>query len=179
MKQTFILSALVALLAACGQNTQHAATSNPDSLSGKTAYVNPVDNNTYVSEKGWKEYKPEDGVKWDPGTVQMEKIVLLTDQTILPSLINIDTLGDYINGIKEVVLKELAPVKEKGEVMIQYILYAAKKPQIRLSYKGNLEEQTLFDLKDLIGEKSKNRRTIKDSCSFQVLYSVNERIVKE
>lgn len=198
MKQTFILSTLLVLLAACGEHPQPsgavsetsavttatengiatAATSNPDSLPGKDAYVNPIDKNTYVSEKGWKTYHPEGGVKWDAGSVQMEKIILLTDQQILTSLISIDSLGDYVNGIRAIVLKQLANVKEKGEVMIQYTLYAGKKPNIRLSYKGSLQEQPLLALKDKIDVRSKDIRTMKDSCVFQVLYSVNERVVK-
>lgn len=194
-----MLSTLFVLLVACGDRTRPSATvddatignsatdtgittvtatSNPDSLPGKEAYANPIDKNTYVAEKGWKTYHPEGGVKWDAGSVQMEKIILLTDQQILPSLISIDSLGDYVNGIKTIVLKQLANVKEKGEVMIQYTLYAGKKPNIRLSYKGGLNEQPLFALKDLIDAKSRSVRTMKDSCVFQVLYSVNERVIE-
>lgn len=179
MKQTFILSTLLVLFAACSAPTtpykkdKDLRTSNPDSIEGKHTYVNQGDNKTYSSNKPWEVVEPEGGVKWDPGNVQMEKVIMLTQIGLVPGRIDIDTIGDYINGTKWIVERNLAKEKGVGQVLVQYTVHATKPVGISVSYNGKISEKALLVVQDSIKAVSRYIRTKKDSVVVQVLYGVN------
>lgn len=180
MIQTTVYIALaLALLSSCTENNNNAkpttATSNPDSLAGKSTYVNPADGKTYTTDGEYKKYTPEDGVKKVSGPVQPLNVVLLTDQSAIPAIINIDKLADFIKGVDNVVIKDLATVKDSGQIILQFTLYAHKKPGLVLSYKGNFKNVQLNELSQKVDLYGKDIRTQKDSCIFQSVYGVNEK----
>jgi hypothetical protein len=178
MKQNPIIAGvLLTLLMACTENKptkQSAATDNPDSLTGKSTYVNPVDNKTYTTSGQFEEYAPEGGVQKVDGPVQMLKIVLLTDQQQLPDIINIEKLANFIKGADTVVFRQFTGVKDSGQVLVQFTLHANKKPTIGISYSGTIQAKDLKAVSNKIEQYSSNTRTQKDSCIFQCLYGINE-----
>jgi hypothetical protein len=178
MKQkSFILSILIALLISCSENkpaNQNTATNDPDSLTGKSTYVNPVDNKAYTTEGEFKEYKPEGGVVPVEGPVQPQ-IILLTDQDRIARSIDIEKLGYFIKGTNELVIKQLNEVKEKGKIIIQFTLYANKKATIGISYNGDIKTKDLTEVSKKVEQYSSSIRTQQDTCIFQCVYSINEK----
>ena len=179
MRQTtFYIGLALTLLTSCFENKtskQNTVTSNPDSLAGKSTYVNPADGKTYSTDGKYKEYTPEGGVKSVSGPVQPLNVVLLTDQKKIPSIINIDKLADFIKGVDNIAIKELSSVKESGQFILQFTLYSDKKPKVNLSYKGELKTKDLNELSQKVEQFSLDTRTEKDSCIFQSVYGVNEK----
>jgi hypothetical protein len=179
MRQITFYSGLALLvLISCSENktsNQNAVTNNPDSLAGKSTYENPADGKTYSTDGKYKEYTPEDGVKPVSGPVQPLNVILLTDQNKIPGIISIDKLADFIKDIDNTVIKELAGVKEKGQIILQFTLYADKKPKVGLSYKGDLKTENLNKVSQKVEQSSLGIRTEKDSCMFQSHYGVNEQ----
>jgi len=179
MKPTTLYVALaLALLSSCAQNktvTPITATSNPDSLAGKSTYVNPADGKTYTTDGEYKKYTPEDGVKTANGPVQPLNVVLLTEESKIPAIINIDKLADFIKGVDTVVIKNLTGIKESGQIILQFTLYADKKPKQTISFKGNFKSTNLNTLSQKVDQYSADTRTQKDSCIFQTVYGVNEK----
>jgi len=178
MKQNPVIAGvLLSLLISCSENKpteQSTATNNPDSLAGKSTYVNPVDNKSYTTDGQFKEYTPEGGVTRVEGPVQPLNVVLLTDQQLLPNIISIEKLADFIKGADTVVIKQLTPVKESGQVLIQYTLYANKKPTIGISYKGTIQPKDITAVSNKIEQYSDHIRTQRDSCIFQCIFGINE-----
>jgi hypothetical protein len=179
MKQTiFYIVLALTLLSSCSENKtskQNSATSNPDSLAGKSTYVNPADGKSYSTDGKFKEYNAEGGVKSESGPVQPLNVVLLTDQKKIPSIINIDKLADFIKGVDNIAIKELSSVKESGQFILQFTLYSDKKPKVKLSYKGDLKANDLNEVSQKVEQFSLDTRTDKDSCIFQSFYGVNEK----
>ncbi|OQP53422.1 hypothetical protein A4H97_23530 [Niastella yeongjuensis] len=182
-KASLALATILVILTSCKENKstketestkQIIATDNPDSLIGKKAYVNPVDNKTYQTEGEFKEYHPDEYKKYD-GPVQPLQIILLTDQNKIPAMINIDTLADFIKGADDVVIKQLAAVKDTGEILVQFTLFANKKAGIRMSYKGNLKTKDLTLVSNKLEAYGSRIRTKNDSCILQGLYGINEK----
>jgi hypothetical protein len=181
MKQVLLtLAAAFAIFSSCSENKNNKstkqinATDNPDSLKGKNIYVNPVDNKTYETEGEFEEYHPDELKKYE-GSVQPLNIVLLTDQNKIPLMIPIDTLAEFIKGADAIVMKQLASVKEKGQILVQFTLFANKKAKIGMSYKGDLKTKDLSAVSNKLEKYSSAIRTKYDSCVYQSIYGINEQ----
>lgn len=168
---------LFAIISSCTNNRTKETktiTEVADSLDGKDGYLNPVDNKIYIAERGFKEYNPEDGVRKYEGRVQPINIVLLTDQNELEKVITVQELSDFIGGADSIMMKELANVKDSGQILFQYSLYADKKAKIDLSFKGVFKNEDLNRVFQEIELYSDEIRTERDSFLFQCIYAVNE-----
>jgi hypothetical protein len=176
MKQPLLYIALT-LFTSCTENNtsnQINATNNPDSLTGKNTYVNPVDGNTYYTNGEFKDYTPEGDIKPASGPIQLSNVVLLTEQNKIPDIIPVEKLANFIKGVDTVVIKELTGVKESGQIILQFTLYSDKKTMVQLSYNGDFKTKNLEGVSEKVKQFSLNTRTYKDSCIFQSLYSVNQ-----
>jgi hypothetical protein len=178
MKKALLVSGtLLAILFSCSENkagNQQLATNDPDSLTGKRTYVNPVDNKTYTTEGEFQEYQPEGGVIPVDARVQ-PKIVLLTDQEAIAGMIDIEKLANFIKGENEIVIKQFHTAKEKGQLIVQYTLHADEKAAFVISYNGDFKRKDLAEVSNKIEQYSNTIRTQKDSCVFQCVYSINEK----
>jgi hypothetical protein len=178
MKKALLVSVtLLTILSSYSENkpaNQQLATNDPDSLTGKSTYVNPVDNKTYTTEGEFKEYQPERGVIPVDGPVQPQ-IILLTDQEAIAGMIDIEKLANFIKGANEIVIKQLHTVKEKGQLIVQYTLHADKKAKFVISYNGDFKRKDLTEVSNKIEQYSNTITTQKDSCVFQCVYRINEK----
>ena len=180
MKVSFSRSAISYLLLllpagcfmSCSENkTSNAqATGNPDSLEGKQVYLNPADGKAYSSAGAFKSYGPEGGVVPQYGPAVLKKVILLTDEHTLEQVVDIDTLDHYFSVDSNTLSTVLKDYKKEGELLIQFTLYAGKKPQIIVSYDGDFDKATLQQVNDQLNRNCSYYRVRKDSCTYQALY---------
>jgi hypothetical protein len=171
----YLFGLVLTLFTSCGEQTANNqnATNDPDSLNGKENYVNPVDGKTYSAKGGFTKYEPDGGVKPVSGTVKTLNIVLLTEQDKLERIIGVERLANFIKSMDTIVDREFAGVKEKGEILIQFTLYADKKPSTIISFSGNVDTLCLSKTANEIDRLSASARTLEDSCTYQSHYGVN------
>lgn len=147
-------------------------TTNPDEISEKKGYTNPVDGKTYRSEKKWKKYSPENK-KIDTGAVKVEQIILLTDQNKILKRIAIEKFVEFIEKAELIVKESMQETNKKGELLVQITLNDSSPPKVNVSAKEDVDEKKMSLIYSEI-EKLKDYNTSKDSVVFQTHYTINK-----
>lgn len=146
-------------------------TNSPDDLSGKNTYVNPVDNKTYQTKGGWKEYK-SDEKRTNRGNVETKQIILLTNENDIESRISVKNLADFIKEAENIIHQEFNKSDKKGELLIQFNINETGIPKVSISIKDDVDEK----ITTLVGKRLKKLKgyaTKKDSVLFQLHTSIN------
>jgi len=168
-----LLAAGLLFFYSCTGDNRAKRVSHPDELEGRKAYANSVDGNTYESE--WKKYTPEGGVKKTGEPNSLKEIVLLTAQNDVHQRIEMDTLAQYIRESENIVLNQLTGTKDTGEVLVQFALLAKARPSVKMSYRGELDQNLLNRIRLKLEESAGWYRTIQDSCVYQLHFLVNTK----
>ncbi|TWV96774.1 hypothetical protein [Chitinophaga pinensis] len=144
---SLLIGCITCIYACTDKRTARKATSDPSQLNGDKTYV--------ASTKSM--------------------IVLKTDEAKARQRIEPDTLTEYIRKSENLVLDHLESSRDTGEVLIQFTLLPQKRPDIKLTYKGKLDEHMLSQLLLDVTASSSWFRTIKDSCVYHMYFLVNEQ----
>lgn len=177
MKKSVWAILLLLGLSACrstGSAGERDATNDPDSLTGKNTYVNPVDGKEYSTEGEFVEYIPEGGVKEQEGRVRSGGIILLTSESELSNMISVEELADFIKEVDALIVQELAEVEEQGKLVIQFTLHSEQASVISMGYEGELNEDELGTLFTQVEAFTQPFQVRQDSAVFQSVYYLNE-----
>lgn len=172
-----VLTAIFFTVACTGNHVsdKNILTGNPDSLTGKKAYVNPVDGKVYQTKGEFRHYVPEGGVRSRSGPVQFRNIVLLTDEEALAQVTNADVLADFIQRIDTVVVRAFGVTKDTSELIVQCTLYAGRKAEIKISYAGTPNSSALTKIYKQVQRLATDVDINKDSCVFQTVFAINSK----
>ncbi len=146
-------------------------TSSPDDLSGKSTYVNPVDNMTYQTDGEWKEYSPEEK-RVNQGHVQTEKIILLTNENDIEPRISVESLAEFIKNAENIIYEKYKKVDKKGELLVQFNINETGVQKVSVAIKNDVDEEITTQVEEKLKE-IKGYATKRDSVLFQLHITIN------
>jgi hypothetical protein len=175
----FIFITLLSLMYSCTDNKKSQlenATDDPNNLAGKNTYMNPVDGKIYSfsSTAVTSTSTKINSDRFVNTNITPTSLVLLTSKSKIEGIIGFDKLASFVSSTDSVFIEELSSSKEIGKIIVQYTLYAHKKPEISLSYDGDFSNKTLQNVSDKLESFCTKQRTIKDTCVFQNVFEINK-----
>lgn len=96
-----------------------------------------------VDKVDWKTYVPERGVDNKKGRVVISEIRLLNSQSEFGANTTATELAKLIGYIHEVLSQNVAHHKETGEILLQIELAKNGKPNFKISFQGNVQQELL------------------------------------
>jgi hypothetical protein len=108
------------------------------------AYVNPVDQKTYVAPGGWETYQPDSPRAADPlgSKVKTEEIRLLTAQDLIAARTMVEDLAAFCKAVERCA-EQLFAESEKGfKVMVQFKC-SPSGHEIQMAHQGDASQELL------------------------------------
>ena len=146
MTQSLHITALLAsaVLVSCSENPSNPPVSTPEKAerSDEDAFVNPVDNRTYIAEGGWKEHKPETPRTPSATKVTNKGVRLLTEQSKIAELTSVESLASFIEKIEAIVVGAVPKDEVSGAIMVQFTCSSGSHA-VELAQNGEIAQETL------------------------------------
>ncbi|WP_138855488.1 hypothetical protein [Inhella inkyongensis] len=133
-------------------------------------YRNPVDGAVYIAD--WKTYVPANGVDNKKGRVVNSGIRLLSSQSDFEMNTTAKELAKLIGYIHEVLAQHAAHHKEAGEILLQIELAKSGKPNFKMSFQGNVQQELLENFYKSLGSIEFN--TKKSTVSLQAHFVLKD-----
>ena len=106
-------------------------------------YLNPVDGKAYVSQSGWKNYKPTNPRPRDPAQkVNLENVVLLTPEPLITDRTTTAELIVFMQEAEKLAVQSFSESGKPFRVMAQFKCEPAGH-SVRLAYQGEVTEELL------------------------------------
>lgn len=141
------------------------------------SYHNPIDQNTYRSEGGFKVYKG--GKEVNPNDMPknnitgLSEVVLLSSDDDFKKSITVEELQSIITRATEIFDEHFGKSEKAGYIMVQFDL-GKKKNQIQLALRDNIDLEIMAQFEKVI-KKEKFAKSKSKPLKFQLIFRVSSK----
>ena len=127
----------------------HPAKGKPRKSKKSDAFNTDVEERNYITDGVWELYKPHFQAESDDGDSSFVKILyihLLSTQKEVTENVEVDSLIDYIKGIKGRITRAFSKNKNPFELLMECTLHAADHPNCRIATRGEVDREKIREL---------------------------------